>query len=146
MHGLPHFILCHVYILLLYLHIMFTYHCYTCMLCLHITVTHACIVSLFVSYGYSIIVPCSRIHDIWLLPVTDMDILVTGHESCWYAICGIPHLLLYCSRYIVPIILFSLYCSRFPLYCSTLSTELRSRCHVIPIMYSNCSCYIVYLI
>ena len=33
---------------------------------------------------------------------------VTGHESCWYAICGIPHLLfsLYCSRYIVPVILF----------------------------------------
>ena len=30
---------------------------------------------------------------------------VTGHESCWYAICGIPHLLfpLYCSRDIVPV-------------------------------------------
>ena len=69
----------------------------------------------------------------------------TGHESCWYAICGIPHLLLYCSRYIVPIILFSLYCSRFPLYCSTLSTELRSSYHVTRIIYSSCSCYIVYM-
>ena len=47
-------------------------------------------------------------HVIWLFPVIDMDIPVTGHESCWYAICGLPHLLipLYYSRYIVPDILF----------------------------------------
>jgi len=42
MHGLPHFISCHVYILLLHLHVMFTYYCYTCMSCLHIIVTFAC--------------------------------------------------------------------------------------------------------
>jgi len=58
-----------------------------------------------------IIVPCSRIHDIWLLPVTDTGILVTGHASCWYAICGKPTsivpvlgilFMISCSCYIVP--------------------------------------------
>ena len=49
------------------------------------------------------------------------------------------------SCYIVHDILFPLYCSRFPLYCSTLSTELWSSYHVTRIMYSSCSCYIVYL-
>ena len=125
---------------------------------------HACIVSIFLSYGLPcilhvllfhvtvfvlydwwipvhttcIIVPCYRIHVIWLFPVTDMDIPVTGHESCWYAICGIPHLL-----FPFPVIWFPLYCSRFPLYCSTLSTELWSSYHVTCIMYSSCSCHIV---
>ena len=90
----------------------------------------------------------------WILfPVADMDIPVTGLESCWYAICGLPHLL-----FPFPVILFMLYCSRFPLHCSTLSTELRSCNHVTRIMYSSgiirmfivalyssCSCDIVYL-
>jgi len=76
----------------------------------------------------------------WLFPVIDMDIPDTGHESCWYAICGFPHLLipLYWSRYIVPVILFPIYCSRFPLYCSTLSTELWSSYRVTRTMY----CYL----
>ena len=81
-------------------------------------------------YSCYMIVSCYCIHVIWLFPVTDMDIPVTGHESCWYAICGIPHLL-----FPFPVILFPLYCSRFPLYCSMLSTELRSSYHVTRIMY-----------
>ena len=63
----------------------------------------------------------------------DMDIPDTGHESCWYAICGLPHLL-----FMFPVILFMLYCSWFPLYCSMLSTELWSSYHVTCIMY----CYL----
>ena len=41
-----------------------------------------------------IIVPCySRIPVLWLFPVIDIVIPVTGYMSCWYAMCGIPHLL-----------------------------------------------------
>ena len=29
----------------------------------------------------------------WLFPVIDMDIPVTGHVSCWYAMCGFPLLI-----------------------------------------------------
>ena len=29
----------------------------------------------------------------WLFPITDIDIPVTGYMSCWYTMCGIPHLL-----------------------------------------------------
>jgi len=107
-HGLPHFILllqlCHVYIALLHLHVMVTYHCYTCIhdlliLDIWITVHITCII---VSYY--------RIHVTWLFPVIDMDIPDTGLESCWYAICGLPHYWsrfpLYCSRFIDPVILF----------------------------------------
>ena len=77
-------------------HLRFTYHCYTCMyscftLVIWIPVHITCM-----------IVPCYRIHVIWLFPVTDMDIPDTGHESCWYAICGILFPL-YCSCYIVPV-------------------------------------------
>jgi len=79
------------------------------------------------------IVPCYHIHVILLFPVTDIIIPGTGHESCWYAICGIPHLL-----FPFPVIL-------FPLYCSRLSTELMSCYHVTRIMYCICSCYLVYL-
>ena len=107
-----------------------------------LTVTHACMVSVIwiPVHITCIIVPCYYIHVIWLFPVTDMDILVTGLESCWYAICGIPHLL-----FPFPVILFPIYCSRFPLYCSMLSTELWSSYHVTRILYCICSCYIVYL-
>ena len=131
---------CHVYISLLHVYVMFTYHCYSFfILVIWIPVHTTCI-----------IVPWYRSHVIWLFPVTDTDIPDTGHESCWYAMCGIPHLLfpLYCSRIILfpfPVILFLLYCSRFSLYCSMLSTELWSSYHVTRIMYSSCSCYIVYL-
>ena len=86
---------------------MFTYHCYTYMSYFYISVSRA------------IHVPYYRIPVIWLLPVIDMDIPVTGHVSCWYAICGTPHLL-----FSFPVILFPLYCSRFPLYCS---------CYIVPV-------------
>jgi len=144
MHGLPHFILCHVYILLLHLHVMFTYYCYTYMSCLHITVMHvwflySChmIPRSYYMYYYSMFpYSCYMIDSCY----NDMDIPDTGHESCWYAICGLPHLL-----FMFPVILFMLYCSRFSLYCSMLSTELWSSYHVTRIMYCICSCYIVYL-
>ena len=83
-------------------HLRFTYHWYTCMhgfsiLIIWILVPITCI-----------IVPYYRLHVIWLFPVLDMDLPVTGHERCWYAICGLPHLL-----FMFPVILFPLYCSRF---------------------------------
>ena len=102
-----------------YLHITITHAGISC---LHIIVTHACHASLWhmlIWFLYILViwitmpitcitVPCSRIHVIRLFPVTDMDIPDTGHAGGWYAICGLPHLLipLYCSRYIVPDILF----------------------------------------
>ena len=118
MHGLPHFILCHVYILLLHLHVMCTYYRYTCMSCLHITVTHVCHISItllpmhvwflyfchmiprsYYMYYYSMFpYSCYMIDSCY----NDMDIPVTGPESCWYAICGILFPL-YCSCYIVPV-------------------------------------------
>ena len=113
---------------------------------LGISVTHAYMASLSSCHmdhcAYTcIIVPC---YPIWLFPVTDMDIPDTGHESCWYAICGIPHLLfpfpLYCSRYIVPVILFP-----FPviLFYAINRAQVQLTCYRI--MYCICSCYIEYL-
>ena len=123
----------HVYISLLHMHVIFLYPCYTCIYGVSILVIWSPV------HISCIIVPCYRIHVIWLFPVTDMDIPDTGHESCWYVICGLPHLL-----FPFPVILFMLYCSRFPLYCSMLSTELRSSYHVTRIIYCIYSCYIVY--
>ena len=62
-----------------------------------------------------------HIHVIWLFPVTDMDIAVTGHESCWYAICGNPTSIVPVSRYIVlcyqqssgPVIMLPVSCTVF---------------------------------
>ena len=97
MHGVPQAIVL-FYWLLLHMHVGFS------ILVVWIPVHATCM-----------IVPCYGIHVIWLFHVADMDILVTGLESCWYAICGIPHLVfpLYCSsdivsvsRYLVPVILF----------------------------------------
>ena len=142
---------CHVYIALLHVHVMLTYHCYTCMS--YFPVTHVYMVSLYschmdhhayymyyrsvFPYSWYMIVSCycywygySR-YWTWELLRCDM----------WTSTSIVP-----VSRYIVHDILFMLYCSWFPLYCSTLSTELRSRYHVHRIMYSSCSCYIVYLI
>ena len=70
----------------------------------------------------------------WIFPLLDMRAVDMRYVE--------SHI--YCSRSIVPVILFLLYCSRFPLYCSMLSTELRSCYHVTYIMYCICSCYIVY--
>ena len=120
----------------------------------HSTVTHACMVSLFLSYGSPFIlhvllchVTVFRLYDcflllIWIFPILDMRAVDMQYVE--------SHI--YCSRYIVPVILFlfpvilfPLYCFRFPLYCSMLSTELRSSYHVTRIMYCIYSCYIVYL-
>ena len=115
---------------------------HTVISCSHITATyahrtsvHACVVSFFLSYGS----PCIYMYRCSILSHMIVScywygFYVTGHESCWYAICGIPHLLLP-----FPVIL-------FPLYCSMLSTELWSSYHVTRIMYSSYSCYFVYLI
>ena len=70
---------------------------------------------------------------IWIFPLLDMRAVDMRYM-------GIPHLLFPFS-----VILFMLYCSRFPLYCSMLSTELRSCYPVIHIMYGIRSYYIVYL-
>ena len=136
MHGLPHFLLLwsSLHGCLVHSYIVFTYHCYTCMhgfsiLVIWIPVPNTCI-----------IVPCSRIHVIWLCPVTDMDFLLLDMRAVAMRYVE-SHI--YC--YIVPVILFMLYCSRYPLYCSTLSTELWSSYHVTRIMYCMCSCYSVYL-
>ena len=112
------------------LHEFSAYHCYTCMYGFFILVIW------IPAQITCIIVPCYRIHVIWLFPVTDIVIPVTRYMSCWYAMCGIPHLL-----FPFPVILFPLYCSRFPLYCSMLSTELRSSYHVTRIMYCIYSLY-----
>ena len=82
MHGLPH--------------VMFLYPCYTCIYGFFILVIWIAV------HITCIIVPCYHIHVIWLLPIPDMDIPDTGHESCWYAICRHPHLL-----FPFPVILFS---------------------------------------
>jgi len=80
-------------------HITVTYvpsHACTCMYCFYllviwITVHITCIIVLCY--------PCIPV--IWLFPVTAIDIPVPGHMSCWYAMCGIPHLL-----FLFPVILF----------------------------------------
>jgi len=85
-----------------------------------------------------IIVPCYRIHVIWLFPVTDMDIPVTGHravdtryvESHIYC----SRFLLYCSRYIVPV-------SRYIVLCYQQSS---GPVIMLPVS-CICSCDIVYL-
>ena len=150
MHGLPHVI---------WLWLSLHGFRYTCLSCLHSPVTRACHVDLSLLHMHvilpcdtclydffilviwipisitCIIVPCYRIHVIWLLPVTDMDFLLLDVRAVDMQYVE-SHI--YCSC-------FPLYCSHFPLYCSMLSTELRSSYHVTHIMYCNCSCYIVYL-
>ena len=81
------------------------YHCCACMYAFSITVIWIPV------HSTCTIVPCYRIHVIWSFPVNDTDIPVTGHASCWYAICGKPTsivpvpgilFMLSCSCYIVP--------------------------------------------
>ena len=74
----------------------------------HITVTHAFMVSLFLSYGFSCIlnvlvfhVPVFMLYDcflllIWIFPLLNMRAVDTRYVE--------SHI--YCSRYIVPVILF----------------------------------------
>jgi len=89
-----------------------------------------------------IIVPCYHIHVIRLFPVTDMDFPLLDLRAVDMRYVKFH---IYCSHYIVPVILFPLYWSCFPLYCSMLSIELWSSYHVTRIMYSSYSCHIVYL-
>ena len=78
------------------LHGISAYYCYTCMYGFSI---HVIWIPVHIA---CIIVPCyPRISVIRWFPVTDIGIPVTGHESCWYAICGLPHLL-----FSFPVILF----------------------------------------
>ena len=113
------------------------HHCYiysphecACMYCLYLLV-----ITVHIIY---IIVPCySSMHVIWLFPVTDMDIPVTGHESCWYAICGIPHLL-----FPFPVILFP-----FPiiLFYAINRAQVRLSCypyHVLYLFLVHCIFYV----
>jgi len=75
------------------------YHVHTSLL--HIfTGIHALLVFIFLSYRSPFIlhVP-SCIPVTWIFLVTDIDIPVTGYMSCWYAMCGILHLLFPVSRY-----------------------------------------------
>ena len=64
---------------------------------------------------------------VWWVPVTDMDIPVTGHESCWYAICGIPHLV-----FPFPVILFP-----FPviLFYAINRTQVLLSCYPYQVLY-----------
>jgi len=102
-----------------YSHVIYYHHRY--MDSRHITVTHACMVSLFLFYVSPFILHALLLHAYscipvtWLFPVTSIDILVidilvTGHECCWYTMCGtsatgatckISHLLYIVSRYLV---------------------------------------------
>jgi len=74
---------------------------YTVTSCSYIIVTHiywyTCIdwiMSVFLLYGPSFIVHVlleqvySDIPVTWLCPVMDIGIPVTGHECCWYVMCG----------------------------------------------------------
>jgi len=103
----------------------------------HHTSVHACIVSHLLSYDSPCIlhkllfhVPVFMLYDCFLLLIWIFSILDMRAVDMRYVESHI-----YCSCYIVPVILFPLYCSRFPLYCSMLSTELWSSYHVIRIMY-----------
>ena len=56
--------------------------------------------TLFMLYGL-LLHEYSCILVTWLFPVTDTDIPVTGHVSCWYAMCEISHLLFPVFSYLV---------------------------------------------
>ena len=116
-HGIPHFIYC--------------YHRY--MDSRHITVTHACMVSLFLSYGSLFllhvllfhVIPVFLLYDCFSLLILIFPLLDTWAVDMR---CVESHI----------------YCSRFPLSCSMLSTELRSCYHVTCTMHCTCSYYVVY--
>ena len=78
---------------------------YTVISCSHITVTHACIISIFLSYGSPFILHVLLLHVYSCIPVAWLflvtDIPVTGYESCWYTMCGIPYLLFLVFCYLV---------------------------------------------
>ena len=106
-------------ILLLHMHVWFLYSCHMD------SRSYYMYYCSMLPYSCYMIVSCywygySR-YWIWELLICDM----------W-----IPTSIVPVSLYIVPV---------FPLYCSMLSTELRSYYHVTHIMYCSCSCYIVYL-
>ena len=103
----------------------------------HRTSVHACVISIFLSYGSPCILPVLLFHVpvfllyacflllIWIFPLLDLRAVDMRYVEFH----------IYCSRYIVPVILFPFPVILFPLYCSILSTELRSSYHVTRIMY-----------
>ena len=77
-----------------------------------------------------------HVRELWIYSILDMRVVDMRYVE--------SHI--YCSCYIVPVILFPFSGILFPLYCSMLSTELRSSYRVTCIRYCIHSCYIVYLI
>jgi len=96
------------------------YHVHT--LLLHGSIgIHTLIISVFLLHGSLFIFHELLLHEYscipatWLFPVTDIDIPVTRHINCWYAMCGtkchvdpshgatsrIPHLLFSVFHYLV---------------------------------------------
>ena len=120
---------CHAYILQLHMPVLFLSSC-------HMD-HHTYYMYYYFMFPYS-----------WYMIVTCYWYGYSCYWTCELLICDMWEAHIYCSRsrYIVHVILFMLYCSWFSLYCSTLSTKLRSSYHVTRIMYSSYSCYIVYLI
>ena len=63
------------------------YHAHTSLL-YRFTSIHVLIISVFMLHGSLYILHgYSCILITWLFFITDIDILVTGHECCWYAMC-----------------------------------------------------------
>ena len=134
---------CHVYTSLF--HLTLVYHVHDS-LWYKFTGIHALLVYIFLSYKSPCILHVLLLHVsscilvIWLFPVTDIDIPVTGHESWWYAICGIPHLL-----FPFPVILFPVILFPFPVILFYAITRAQVQLTCYRIMYCICSCYLVYL-
>ena len=118
----------------------------------HRTSVHACVGSIFLSYGPPCIlhvllyhVTVFMLYDcflllIWIFLILDMRAVDMRYVE--------SHI--YCSCYIVPVILFSWYCSRFRVYCSRyiVLCYQQSSGPVIMLPVSCtviCSCYIGYL-
>jgi len=144
MHGQQHFMLlvqlCHVYLSLLHVHVMFTYHCYTCMPCLYITVTHACHVFISLLHVQSMFhVTVFMLYNCFLLLIW-----ISRYWTCELLICNMwnPTSIVPVSRYIVPVILFP-----FPviLFYAINRTQVQLSCYPYHVLLFV-SCYIVYLI
>ena len=112
MHGQQHFMLLvqlyHVYLSLLHVHVMFTYHCYTCMPCLHITVTRACHVFISLLHVQSMFhVTVFMLYNCFLLLIW-----ISRYWTCELLICNMwnPTSIVPVSRYIVPVSRYNVLC------------------------------------
>jgi len=120
-------------------HLMFSHHCYTWHL-YSMFMTHCSMYSLvymhclllyschrdhrsYCMYSYCMYLPVFSVHEYFPLLILIFPLLDMRAVDMWYVESHI-------------------YCSRFPLYCSMLSTELRSSYQVNCIMYCICACYI----